>query len=214
VGSVTNELNYQKPDLINHMQMKPLQAILSLSLMLLLACNQKKSYYNFHEINWSINVPEDYDIDGPDEVEEAGNKSKKAFEYIDSTIDFSTTKNLITIRKGELNYFTAAITPFDARKTDWNISNNNVKTALVKGFKVQLPSVGIDSATTKIIIQNLEFSKFDLNLKYLGNNTVHIIIYSKLYKGYDFGVVICYTDDELGKDLNNIFLNSSFEQKD
>lgn len=193
--------------------MKLLQAFLSLSLMMLFACDQvKKTQYSFDEINWTISIPDDYDIASADEVEETGNTSKKAFEYIDSTLDFSATKNLLTIRKGELNYFTAAITPFNAQKSDWNMSNNNVKKALVQGFQNQTSSVSIDSSTSKTLLQGIPFCKFQLTLTYPGNNIAHILVYSRLHKGYDFGVVICYVDYNIGSNLEEIFLQSHFEK--
>ncbi len=193
--------------------MKLLQAILLLSLVPLFACNQvKKTQYSFNEINWTISVPDSYDIASADEVEETGNRSKKAIEYIDSTLDFSATKDLITIRKGELNYFTAAITPFDPRTQDWELSNSNVKKAIVQGFKNQTTSVSIDSSTSQIFLNNIQFGKFKLTLTYPDNNIVHILVYNRIHNGYDFGVLVCYVDDLIGKNLNQIFLNSELKK--
>jgi hypothetical protein len=83
---------------------------------------------------------------------------------------------------------------------------------LVQGFQNQTSSVSIDSSTSKTLLQGIPFCKFQLTLTYPGNNIVQILVYSRLDKGYDFGVVICYVDNNIGSTLEDIFLQSHFEK--
>ncbi len=181
-------------------------------LIYIIGCNneERKTRYYFPQIGWALDVPEMFEVLDSTEMETLNNEGKSSFEKsTGNTLDFSSTKNLISIKKGELNYLRAGITPYPHDYKEWLESYANVKSDLVRSFQTITSELKIDSSSSIEVHDGIEFDKFDLKLTFSDNRIMNIILYSKLFKGYDFGVAIFYADENiLVRNLKIYFLEA------
>jgi len=180
----------------------------------LLSCNSrvKTKEYNFSQVGWTIAVPEDLIAMDSSQIQTQNVKGRNAIEKtLDTTVDFSATKTLISFQQNKLNNFSATITPFDpSLDGDWYEQNQAVKEILFNTFQSQIPDVKIDTSSTIEVINALEFQVFKAELTYPNQMILKTLLYSKLHKGYDFGITITYVDEKIGKKLSAILLSSRF----
>ena len=166
----------------------------------------------FSQVGWKIEVPADFTIMDSAQVEAMTNKGANAIEKTyDTTIDFRGTQTLISFTKGQYNYFASTITPFDPTQDgDWNEANSALKNVIVETFQTQAPSMKIDTSSSVEKIDGLEFQKFHLVTTYPNKMVMTTFMYSRLYKGFDYGINISYTNDKIGKELLAILATSKF----
>ena|SRR5688572_4962404 len=202
-----------------HLFMRPLTITLFLTITLLSCMGQIKSKpatkeFIFSQIGWKIEVPSDFTIMDSAQVESLTNKGKNALEKTyDTTIDFTSTKTLISITKGQYNYFASTITPFDPKQDgDWDEANSALKDIIVETFQAQAPSMKIDTSSSVEMINGLEFQKFHVVTTYPNKMVMNTFMYSRLHKGFDHGINISYTDEKIGKELMEILAFSKFDK--
>ena len=166
----------------------------------------------FKEVGWTITLPPDFDI-----IDSAGNeamnsKGKKAMEESnDVKIDISEMKTLICALKNKYNYFNATITPYDVTKEgDYGEAGRAVKDMLYKTFADKMPDAVIDSSSSATTIDGLSFDKFRIVLKVDDKLLFNMILLSKLYKKFDFGISYLYLDEPTKLEMENILNTSKF----
>lgn len=177
-------------------------------------CNaQQGRHFTFKEVGWTITLPPDFDI-----IDSAGNetmnsKGKKAMEESnDIKIDISEMKTLISALKNKYNYFNATITPYDVKKEgDYGEAGRAVKNMLYKTFADKMPDAKIDSSSSTTFIDGLSFDKFRIVLKVDDKLLFNMILLSKLYKKFDFGISYLYLDESTKLEMENILSTSKFK---
>jgi hypothetical protein len=142
------------------------------------------------------------------------NKGKNAIEKTyDTTLGSKKSKTLISFTKEQYNSFTSMITPYDANQDgDWIEVNTTLKNILVETFQAQAPTMKIDTSSSKVNIDGLEFQEFHVVSTYPNKIVMNTFSYTRLYKGFFFGITISYTDDKIGKDLMAILRTSKFDK--
>jgi hypothetical protein len=180
----------------------------------LFGCKEKyeTKEHNFPEVGWTISLPTDFKMMDSAQIQQLNNKGATAIQNTyDTTIDFAQTKTLFSMTEGQYNYMTATLTAFNAeRDGNWFENNEGLKVVLMETFRSQTPGVKIDSSSTTKNIGGLEFSVFQLDLVYPNKMKMRMNSYSRLHKGYDFGITMCYVDEAEGKKLENAVLTSKF----
>lgn len=168
----------------------------------------------FSEVGWSLVIPADFKIMDSLDDRAKNEQGKKLIEKsTDIIADYSETKTLISATKGQLNYFNATVTPFDpVTDGDHDDANKSVKDILHKTFRDQLPSGKIDTISTSISIDGLEFDKFQLTISQDEAVIVNMVLISKLYKGFDFGISYVYVDQQTKEQIESMLNESKFEK--
>jgi hypothetical protein len=126
-------------------------------------------------------------------------------------VDASTTRTLINAQKGH-NTFNATITPFDPKTDgDFATATQATKDILYKTFLDQMPDSKLDSSTSSVTIDGLQFDQYHITVT-LKQKTFDMVLLSKLYKGYDFGITYLYLDETSKKKIDAILASSQFQQ--
>lgn len=175
---------------------------------------QSDKKYSFRQVSWAITLPDDFTIVDSADESASMERGKKAIEEANNIkADFSTTTTLISAIKDTYNYFNATITPFDSKK-DGNYLNNNreLKKMVYKTFSEKMPNGKIDSVTTTQKIDGLTFDKYSLTINISGKASFSMVILTKLYKGYDFGITYVYLDDKIREQIETMLENSKFNK--
>jgi len=146
--------------------------------------------YTSKEIGWKMEIPTGWTVVEKEKTKENNEKGLKALqETMDSEIDYSGLKNLISFQKDLFNIFQSTSEPFKVEyEGEWEENSAALKeiiylTYLDQGIKAD------SSATTTEIIDGLEFQKYSFTIySPKGKFILSQIMYSRLINGFDFGV--------------------------
>lgn len=169
--------------------------------------------YAFPQVGWRIDVPSSFTVMDSAQIEAMTNKGISAIENTyDTTLDFRATKTLISITKGQYNFLSSTITLFDPKQDgDWSEVNSLLKNVIVETFQSQAPAMKIDTSSSVEKIGGIEFQKFHVVTTYPNKMVMNTFMYSRLHKGFDYGINISYTDEKIGKELMAILATSKFD---
>jgi len=166
----------------------------------------------FSEVGWSLVIPADFIIMNSHDDSLKNEQGRKLIEKSTDVIaDYSETKTLVSASRDQFNYFNATVTPFDRiTDGDYETANQEVKDILVKTFQDQMPGGKIDTFHTSVIIDGIEFDKFHLTVSLNEKLLVSMVLLSKLYKGYDFGISYVYMNQQAKEDIELMLEKSRF----
>ncbi len=193
--------------------MRTITILLLLTLSTQALAQDSTRRYTFKEIGWTITLPDEFK-----ELDSAANnknieRGKKAFEESNDLItDISELKTLFSATKNTYQYISATLTPFDPKKDgDYLKVNKDIKDITYNTFRVQSPDAVLDTFSKKMIIDGLEFEKFSITIK-IKDLTLTLVLVSKLYKGYDFGISYLYIDDKTRQQIEASINGSKFSR--
>ena len=156
--------------------------------------------FQFPQVGWKVKVPSGFTIMDSTQAAAGGT-------------DFGTTKTLISFSKGQHNFFSSTIKPFDPeRDGDWNEANSRLKNVILETVRTQAAAIEIDTSSSVEMIDGLEFRKFQIITTYQNKLVMNTFKYSILHKGFDHGINISYTDENVGKELQLILASSKFDK--
>lgn len=169
--------------------------------------------YNFKEVGWTFTLPADFKTIDSARNAAMNEKGKKAMEDANNTtMDVSSTKTLITAMKGS-NYFSSTLTPFDPKKDgDYATANLQVKDMLYKTFSGKMPDANLDSSSSSVVLDGLQFDKFHIGITMNHKTVFQMFLLSRLYRGYDFGISYLYVDDVSKAEIESVLASSRFQQ--
>lgn len=172
------------------------------------------SSYYFKEVGMSIMVPAKFEVVQASEDEKLHTKGKKLLEDANNVqIDASSTKTLLSIKQGQFNYMNISVTPYkEVSKNGWEKDNKGVKNMLYNSFVDKVGSKNIDTATTLSNVDGLTLDRFEMTIRITSSMTMKMLLYSKYYKGFDFGICYAYLDKVTGIELENIVSNAKFKK--
>ena len=128
-------------------------------------------------------------------------------------LDISSTRILIEAMKAPRNSFSAAITPYDPKKDGpYSAVRRRVKEVLYKTYVEKIPDGKIDSSSTNITIDGLAFDKFQVVGALKGKTLFHMVLLSKYYKSYDFGIGYLYMDDATRDQVETMLSTCKFKK--
>jgi len=156
--------------------------------------------FQFPEVGWKVKVPSEFTIMDSAQATPIGT-------------DFGTTKTLISFNKGQYNFFSSTITPFDpARDGDWNEVNSKLKNVILGTLRNQAEAIKVDTSSSDELIDGLEFHKFQIITTYQSKLVMKTLMYRRLHMGFDYGINISYTDENVGQELQLILASSKFDK--
>jgi len=172
-----------------------------------------KSYTN-QEIGWTIEIPNGWTIIDIEKINEKNKKGLKALEKtMETEIDYSGLKNLISLQKDQFNIFQSSSEPFELEyEGEWEKNNLAIKEIIYTTYLNQ--GMKADSTVTTIEkIDGLDFQRYGFTIySPKGEVILKQIIFSRLINGYAFGVNINYNNDKDRDELLKVFRNSKFKK--
>ena len=170
--------------------------------------------YFFKEVGMSIMVPSKFLTVESFEDEKLRIKGKRLLEDASNfPIDASSTRTLLSIKQGQFNYMNITVTPYkELSKNGWQKDNNGVKNILYASFVDKVGSKNIDTATTLSNVDGLMLDRFEMTIRITSSMTMKMLLYSKYYKGFDFGICYAYLDKAIGYELENIVSHARFKK--
>ena len=88
------------------------------------------STYYSRELDWNIQIPEDYTVDTDEKLEKSMDLRDEIFKTPDGFKNVPTDLNLITFRKGQDNFFSSSVTSIDST----NLTFPVLQEAIVKSI--------------------------------------------------------------------------------
>jgi hypothetical protein len=177
-------------------------------------CNTQKgdkSIYIFKEVKWEIKVPKDLIIDSlPDPVGDL--KVSEIFQK-NSELKLipATTIKFIKVKTDKNNFLTSTVQLYDTIKNmNWEESLNYQYLVSLRSLKSVHPTSKIDTSTTIVKIDGLKFKRFHTHVRYQNGIDMNMYLFARLYKGYDFSIVLVFTDESIGDKLFGIINTSKF----
>lgn len=174
------------------------------------AAQSPNVYYN-KEYKWTIILPEGLDTVNTTEWKKMQSKGKEAIEDTYGMEMKDEVRTLIVMRYDQFNYFESNSQPYDTTAFDsYAAGFNEVNEILYNTFKAQIPEAKLDSASSTVVIDGLEFRQFKVVIR-LGE-TVELIWYmfSRLFGPNEFTVNIMTADRTKEKELMDAFFRSTF----
>ena len=193
--------------------MRTLICLLLLTLSSQALAQDSTKRYTFKEVGWTITIPDEFtEMDQAESRKKVEQGKKLIEESNDVVADISALKTLFTATKNTFQYLSSTIEPFDSKKDgDYKIASKIVKDIAFNTLKDKMPDAQMDSVTEKLTIDGLVFEKFIITVK-LKDLTMTMVLISKLYKGYDFGISYLYIDEETREQLEVCIRNSKFRK--
>lgn len=200
-----------------NMFMRPL--IMLAFIVTLLSCKDQSAKKTateelfFPEVDWKLAVPSGFTLMDSTQIKAVNSKGVSAIEKTyDTTLDFTATKTLFNITKGQHNSLSATITRFDpATDGDWNEANAALKNVILETFRAQMPEAKTDTLSANEKMGGLEFQKFQMTTTYPNGVVLHTLMYSRLHKGFDYGINVSYVDEKVGEEMMEILKSSRFD---
>ena len=170
--------------------------------------------YSFAQVGWTMFLPASFKVVDSETSADLQQKGKKILEDANSiNVDISSTRTLITARKNAVTTFNSTIRSYNPNKEgDYATANHQVKTSLYKALAAKSPNAKIDTSSSSLVIDGLAFDKFYLQLTLGARVLFHMVILSKYYKGYDWGITYLYNDDVSKAEIESILTNSKFSR--
>lgn len=191
-------------------------SIFSILVFLMVSCTDsatetKDEVIHTEHFNWTMNIPDGFEMESEEEWEKLQQKGTEVIEEaFDQEIEGSV-KTIVVFKHDESNYFDANYQPFDtALDGSYLKSCNDVNQVIFETFLAQMPDVQIDSSSTTVIIDNLEFQKFNIIVQLPNNSSLTTHMYSRLFEDTELAINIMYQDEEYGQLMTEAWLNSSF----
>lgn len=182
------------------------------------ACNSpakkeapKLESYTSNEIGWTIEIPAGYKLTSQAKIEVNDKKGKEAIDKVyEGEVNTDSLKHLASFQKNQLNLFDSTIEPYvEKHAGDYDANNKLIKQLIFDTYHKQ--GIKADTLSSKENIQGQQFNAF--HIKVYGPNGTEImnqIMFSKIIKGYDFGVNISYNNEVDKKTLLDAFKQSKF----
>jgi len=176
---------------------------------------ETQNKYFFKEVGWSIILPADFNLVDASDDAARNERGKKAMEKANNVIaDISQTRTLISATKNTYNYFNATITPFNPKEDgDYKFVNQQVKDIAYKTLFQKMPDAKIDSSTSIITIDGLVFDKYQLTIAIKNKVLFNMLLLTKFYKGFDFGITYLYLDEKTKDEMETMLQNSKFSKQ-
>ncbi len=169
--------------------------------------------YFIKEVGMYVTAPNTYQTISVEENNRIKAKGADLIEKAnDIEVDASTTKDVLSLRKGKFDYLNMTVTPFRlVEKNGWEKTNQEVKNIIFKSLEEGMQGLSLDSSSSKIRIDGLPFEKF-LVIVSKGDQTImRMVLINKFYKGYDFGIAYVAVTPESYTELEKIVLTSKFD---
>lgn len=179
-----------------------------------LRAQQANGTYKFSQVGWTITLPDEFIIMDSAASQAKMERGLKAIEEANNiTGDISGTIVLISATKNTYNYFNASLETFNpAVDGSFHATNQQLKELTYSTLADRMQDAEMDTATTAFSIDNISFDKFTIRINLSENFAMTMVMLTKYYKGYIFGITYLYLDDKTKEQIENMLQTSKFEK--
>lgn len=172
---------------------------------------QGDSTYFLKEVGMTIRAPRNFEVVGAEEDE---NHKKRGKQFLEDTqgveVDVSGTKTLLSLKDGPYNYLNITITTFTEDLPAWHQQNRELKNILYSSFLAKMEASRMDTTSSTIDIDGIPFQRFELKLQLGEDASGSLILYSSLYRKYDFGICYFFVDPQAGRQIDDMIRRAVF----
>lgn len=169
--------------------------------------------YTSKEIGWTIEIPHGFKRTSQIKIDADDQKGKEAIEKVyQGELKIDSLRHLVSFMKNQFNSFDSTIEPYEETEAG-EYAENNVLIHKLIFDTYHKQGIKIDTSFAKINLKGQLFNAF--YIKIFGPNgevALNQIMYSKMIKGYDFGVNINYNNEEDKNALISAFMNSNLDK--
>lgn len=186
-----------------------------LPLLFFISCESKPTteneVYHNEQFNWTIHLPDGFEKETEEEWTKMQEKGTEAIEStFDQEID-NIAQTIFVFKKDETNYFDSNFQPFNPEiDGDYVTSCKQVNLVIYETFMAQMPDIPLDSNSTTLMIDGLEFQQFNVVMNFPNGMKLTTHMFSHLFDDQEIAVNIMYSDAELGKKMMEAWKNSKF----
>ncbi len=171
--------------------------------------------FYFESVNWELTMPGDFKLNDSAKNVEMQDRGVQFMEKANDIEvgDLSDLITLVSAYKGRFEYFNSTIRKFDrATEGDYDSLGGVVNKVIYNTFLKKLSDAIIDTSSTKMSVDGLVFRKFQLSIIIRQKELFTMVILSKLYKGFDFGITYLYMNAETKNEIENMLKHSKFKK--
>ncbi len=172
--------------------------------------------YAAEEVGWKTRFPSNWKAITAEERAKLDAAGKKAIEKATGGApDTSGVKELLSIRKDEVNAFLATAEPYDeAADGPYADTQKKILETMIEAYKDSGVKVG-KTASGKATIDGLEFYTIECELLHptTGVPLMQQKLYSRLINGFDFSMTISSNNDQDRKVMEAIVTASKFSKR-
>ncbi len=170
-------------------------------------------YYSSDEIGWTIKIPNDWNIMTKNKLDKNQDKGMEYIEEtIDTVVDYSGLKHLISFQKDKGNVFQSTSEPFELEYAgEWEESNRYLYQVIYETYQNQ--GIRVDTSSTIASIDGLKFDLFKIKMyNPQGKLILNQDMYSRLINGYGFSVILSYNNRKDKQEMMDVWTNSKFKK--
>lgn len=173
--------------------------------------------YTAEEIGWKTMIPSDWEVMTKDTSQKLNESGMKLLEKTtDAPFDVSGLKQMLNLKKNELNNFMSTINPYDeAKYGNWMNGQTEQMNVMKKAYEVAGVKLG-ESKQGKKTLDGLEFQTIEFEIKHprTGNILATQKMFTRLIHGYDFSMTITTSNDADRNTLLKVIESSTFSKRD
>lgn len=171
--------------------------------------------YFSKEIGWSMEIPPGWIVTDLEKTKESAERGMEAIEETMNTeVDYSGLKNLISFQKNTFNIFQSSSEPFKlAYEGEWEENDSYLKTIIYSTYENK--GIKADSTATTIEkIDGLDFRTYSFTIYGPKRDTIlKQTLYNRLINGFSFSVNINYNNEKDRDEMLSVFRKSKFNKR-
>jgi hypothetical protein len=172
----------------------------------------ENEYYTSQEIGWTIKIPSGWNVMLKDQLDKNQERGMEMVqETVDTVIDYSRLKHLISFQKNRGNVFQSTSEPFELEYDgEFEETNQILKQVITQTYQNQ--GINVDTLSKSAIIDNLKFDLFHIKMyNPQGELILNQEMYTRLINNYLFSVILTYNNLDYKNEMMKVWTNSEFK---
>ena len=172
----------------------------------------ENEYYTSEEIGWTIQIPSGWRIMLKNQMDKNQDRGMELVqETIDTVVDYSGLKHLISFQKNKGNVFQSTSEPFELEYDgEYEETNQFIKLLITETYQNQ--GIKVDTTSSTARIDNLKFDLFKIKMyNPQGELILNQDMYTRLINDYMFSVILSYNNIEDKNEMMEVWTNSKFK---
>lgn len=172
----------------------------------------ENEYYTSQEIGWTIKIPSGWNVMLKDQLDKNQERGMEMVqETVDTVVDYSRLKHLISFQKNRGNVFQSTSEPFELEYDgEFEETNQILKQVITQTYQNQ--GINVDTLSKSAIIDNLKFDLFHIKMyNPQGELILNQEMYTRLINNYLFSVILTYNNLDYKNEMMKVWTNSEFK---
>jgi hypothetical protein len=186
-----------------------------ISIFILISCdtepNTNGEIVHNPQFNWTITIPDGFEKESQEGLEKLLEKGSEAIENtFDQEIE-NLAQTIFVFKKDETNYFDSSFQPFNPEiDGEYTTSCREVNLIIYETFMAQMPDIPMDSNSTTLNIDGLEFQQFNVIIDFPNGMQLTTHMFNRLFDKQELAVNIMYSDSKMGEKMLEAWKKSTF----